>query len=357
MAEHAPPSAPAAQANPAGTTAVVKGTARSRRIPVLDGWRAVSIMLVLSAHLLPLGPHRLELNWVAGAAGMALFFTLSGFLIVQFLAAGAPLGGFIAKRLARIIPLAWSAIFILSLWQSYPPATLARNLLFIANLPPATFLIGGNHLWSLCVEMQFYAAIATVCFLAGRRGLYLVPLFALAVTAARVHAGETISIVTWHRIDEILAGGTLALIEEGWLGTQSKRMLQHLPLIPTGVLLAVASHPDAGALQYLRPYAAAALVGASLTHGPAPLRRALSSRPMAYIADISYALYVIHGVLIETWLGAGSLVVKYMKRPLLIAATVVLAHFSTRYFERPINRAVRNFVAGPTRPVGAAGGA
>jgi peptidoglycan/LPS O-acetylase OafA/YrhL len=78
---------------------------------------------------------------------------------------------------------------------------------------------------------------------------------------------------------------------------------------------------------------------------------------MAYIADISYALYVIHGVLIETWLGAGSLVVKYMKRPLLIAATVVLAHFSTRYFERPINRAVRNFVAGPTRPVGAAGGA
>jgi peptidoglycan/LPS O-acetylase OafA/YrhL len=288
---------------------------------------------------------------------MALFFTLSGFLIVQFLAAGAPLGGFVAKRLARIVPLAWSAIFVLSVWQRYPPMTLARNLLFVANLPPAAFLIGGNHLWSLCVEMQFYAAIATICFLAGRRGLYLVPVFAIAVTVARVHAGETISIVTWHRIDEILAGGTLALVEAGWLGSLARRLLQHLPLLGAGVLLAITSHPSAGALQYLRPYAAAALVGASLTHGPGGFRAILSSRPMAYIAGISYALYVIHGVLIDTWLGTGSRVVKYMKRPLLLAATFFLAHLSTRYFERPINRAVRRLVGASRGSVVVVGGA
>src|SRR5262245_33415169 len=68
---------------------------KSTRIPILDGWRAMSILLVLGSHLLPLGPKVLELNFTAGAAGMALFFTLSGFLIVQFLAAGMPLGIFV----------------------------------------------------------------------------------------------------------------------------------------------------------------------------------------------------------------------------------------------------------------------
>ena len=334
-----------------------RSAAPARRIPVLDGWRAISILLVLGAHLLPLGPSVLQLNWTAGAAGMALFFTLSGFLIVQFLAAGAPLGSFVAKRLARIVPLAWSAMLVLSLWQFYPLTTLIRNFLFVANLPPATFMIGGNHLWSLCVEMQFYAAIAAICMLFGRRGLYLVPVLAIAVTSARVAAGQTISIVTWHRIDEILAGGTLALIEVGWLGPVARKGLERLPLLPAALLLIVASHPASGVLQYVRPYAAAALVGASLTHGPSRFRAFLSSRPMAYIAEISYALYVVHGVLTETWLGTGSRLVKYLKRPLLLAVTFALAHLSTRYFERPINRAVRGLVAGSQRPVGAISGA
>ena len=64
----------------------------SKRIPLLDGWRATSILLVLGSHLLPLGPKVLGLNEAAGAMGMALFFTLSGFLITQFLAAGMPIG-------------------------------------------------------------------------------------------------------------------------------------------------------------------------------------------------------------------------------------------------------------------------
>lgn len=317
--------------------------AQPRRLPILDGWRAISILLVLGSHLLPLGPHILQLNWVAGAAGMALFFTLSGFLIVQFLAAGAPLGLFILKRLARIVPLAWSAMAVLMIWHHYAPEVVVKNLLFVANLPPASFLVGGNHLWSLCVEMQFYLGVAAICALLGRRGLYLVPVLALAVTIARIVDAQPISVVTWHRVDEILAGGTIALIYSGWLGTTSARLLTKLPLLPLALLFVAASHPAAGPLQYLRPYFAAALVGASLTNAPARVASVLSSRPMAYIAEISYALYVVHGVLSATWLGTGTKTIKYLKRPLLLAVTFAIAHVSTRYFEQPINRAVRSF--------------
>jgi len=332
-----------------------RGQAQPRRIPILDGWRAISILLVLGSHLLPLGPHVLQLNWVAGAAGMALFFTLSGFLIVQFLAAGAPLGLFVVKRLARIVPLAWSAMAVLMVWHHYAPDVVVRNLLFVANLPPASFLVGGNHLWSLCVEMQFYLGVAAICAVFGRRGLYLVPVLALAVTIARIVDAQPISVVTWHRVDEILAGGTIALIYSGWLGATSPKLLARLPLLPLALMFVAASHPQAGPLQYLRPYFAAALVGASLTNAPVRFAKVLSSRPMAYIAEISYALYVVHGVLSATWLGTGGKAIKYLKRPLLFAATFAIAHVSTRYFEQPINRAVRSFgkrtVAVPARDV------
>jgi peptidoglycan/LPS O-acetylase OafA/YrhL len=318
---------------------------RSKRIPVLDGWRATSILLVLGAHLLPLGPHWMELNWVAGAAGMALFFALSGFLITQFLAGGMAVGDFLARRLARILPLCWTAVTVLVLWHSYDVTTIARNYLFVANLPPVDLLRGGEHLWSLGVEMQFYICIALICLILGRRGLYLVPVLSIAITCARIIAGERISIITYHRIDEILAGGIIALIYVGWFGTRALETLNKLPVWPFAVALVVCSHPASGPLQYLRPYSAAFLVGVSLSGAPAFLQRILVSRPMAYVAEVSYALYVIHGVLSSTWLGTGDKLISYAKKPLLFAATFGLAHFSTRYFEQPITRRVRRWTS------------
>ena len=74
--------------SPSTSVAVEAPVARSaHRFAMLDGWRALSILLVLAAHLLPLGPKSLGLNDAVAPMGMALFFTLSGFLITRFLAA------------------------------------------------------------------------------------------------------------------------------------------------------------------------------------------------------------------------------------------------------------------------------
>jgi peptidoglycan/LPS O-acetylase OafA/YrhL len=328
---------------PTGPTVEIVPGSKAQRIPVLDGWRATSILLVLGAHLVPLGPHWMAFNDTAGAAGMALFFTLSGFLITQFLAGGMAVGDFLARRLARIIPLCWAAVTVLVIWHSYDPVTILRNYVFIANLPPVSLLDGGEHLWSLGVEMQFYMSIALICVLFGRRGLYLLPVLALSVTSARIFAGERISIVTWHRIDEILAGGIIALVYAGWFGARASDAMKRLPVWPFAILLPLCSHPAFGPMMYFRPYAAALLVGASLSDCPARLRRVLVSRPMAYVAEISYALYVIHGVLSATWLGSGDRLVKYLKRPLLFGTAFLLAHISTRYYEQPITRRVRDW--------------
>ena len=126
----------------------------------------------------------------------------------------------------------------------------------------------------------------------------------------------------------------LALIHAGRLGDAPVRFLRRLNPYILMLLLAAASRPDTGFMNYLRPYFAMMLVGATLQQADTPLGRLLRSRVLAYVATISYALYVIHPLLVHSWLGEGDKIVKYLKRPLLFALLFMLAHISTFHFEK-----------------------
>lgn len=339
------PLAPASEPPPA-TAAALAGA--SSRFAMLDGWRAASILLVLAGHFVPLSPKWLQFNAMAAASGMAIFFTLSGFLITRFMASRADLRVFILRRFFRIVPLAWVVMAVLLIANASGPEAWAANLLFYSNLPPAQLVHGGEHLWSLCVEMQFYVGIALFVALFTSRSLIVLPLIALAITALRIADQQMISIVTWHRVDEILAGGVLALIYAGWYGTAPQRLLAWLNpywLIP---LLLASAHPEAGALQYARPYLTALTVGASLYGAPVLLTKLFENRVAAYVATTSYALYIFHAALAVTWLGSGEDWVRYAKRPLLLAATFGLAHLSTFKFEQPCIALAKRLTRGLT---------
>ncbi|KKC25754.1 acyltransferase family protein [Sphingomonas sp. SRS2] len=308
----------------------------SRRIEILDGWRALSILLVLTGHFIPIGPKNWEMNSAFALSGLALFFVLSGFLITRFLLERQDIPDFLRRRLFRIVPLAWLAMLILAIWNRPDSISLAANLLFISNLFPGQLMNGGGHLWSLCVEAQFYVGIALLVALCGRRGLYLLPLLCVAVTGLRVHADAQIDVATWLRADEILAGATLALVCHDERATAWMRKAPAILPVLLLILLLASGRQSAGMLHFVRPYAAASAVGLSIFAFPAILRRLFTSRPAAYVASISYALYVYHGMLAVTWLGSGDMLARYLKRPLLILATFAAAHVSTRYFERPV---------------------
>ena len=312
---------------------VAAGEPVHRRLKMLDGWRALSILSVLAAHMLPLGPSRWNVNGAAGAIGMAVFFTLSGFLIVSILQRDPDIGRFLIRRVMRIVPLAWLALALaLPLWGA-DLATWAANFLFYANLPPFRLIPWAAHFWSLSVEMQFYAAIALAVVVAGRRGLWLVPVAALAVTAARIVTGTEVSIVTWFRVDEILAGGTLALIVHGDPAGRWRTLLGRLPFWPIAILAALSAEPNLAWLNYARPYLVATTVGITILRPVGGLSPLLESRAAAYVAKISYALYIVHHFTLFGWLGSGQGLVKYAKRPLCFAITFALAHLSTFHFE------------------------
>jgi len=303
-------------------------------LAVLDGWRGISILLVLAGHFLPLGPRPWQLNGTAAVAGMALFFTLSGFLITRFLLQRDDVVDFLTRRLCRIVPLAWIAMAVALPMADAPASAYLPHFLFYANVNPEHLTSVAGHLWSLCVEMQFYVGVALLVWMFGRRGLYLLPVLCVAFTLHRVAAGAHVDIVTWRRVDEILAGAVLALAYANKFGEGSARFVSRLSPYLLVVLLAISSHPASGFVNYFRPYIAALLVGATLFAVAPGLDALLKTRVLAYVAAISYALYVIHQILDHTWLGSGDKLARYVKRPLLFLATFALAHVSTFHFEK-----------------------
>jgi peptidoglycan/LPS O-acetylase OafA/YrhL len=301
------------------------------KFPVLDGLRAISILLVLACHLLPLGPKVLRLNETAGAMGMSLFFALSGFLITSGLMRNPQIHEFLVRRLARILPLAYAYTLVVFLIFSFDPKALVWTDLFVVNYLTQYLDTGWtNHLWSLCVEMHFYLAIAIVVFVAGRKVRWFVWLACLTITLLRLNAGAYIAIETHLRVDEILSGACVAtLYPNRWT-------LKGVPALMSiaALLWAISAWPLADTFQYFRPYATGFLLLMALHYGAANATILLASRPMRYIATISYALYVIHPATALGWMNEGSTMTRYLlKRPISFALTFILAHLSTFYWE------------------------
>lgn len=304
------------------------------RYQVLDGWRAISILLVLLGHLFPIGPKAWQLNGAVAASGMAIFFILSGFLITNILLRDQNIVHFLTRRFLRIVPLAWLFIAITLVASSAASNTYLPHFLFYVNWPPMTFTNHTGHLWSLCVEMQFYLLIALLVAVFKKHAFTLLPILCIAITVNRYFNDVPMAINTYYRLDEILAGCILALIYHKSSYVIKNNIAKLNPLF-LFLLLVLSAHSDGGLFTYLRPYIAMLLIGSTLfSQDITWFNNWLKGRFLFYIASISFALYVIHGGLIDTWLGEGDKLEKYLKRPLLLAVTFALAHVSTFYYEK-----------------------
>jgi peptidoglycan/LPS O-acetylase OafA/YrhL len=318
-------------------SAVPSSTPPTRHLSVLDGWRGLSLLLVMFGHWFPFGPAHWGLNQAVATTGMVMFFALSGFLITSFLYTRPTPVEFLLRRLLRIVPLAWLYMAVVLVLTGANAQQWAAHLLFYVNEPPQPFNEATAHLWSLCVELHFYIGVALVVGLFGRRALWCLPPLCVAVTAHRVANGQVDGIQTQFRVDEILSGATVALLHQRWGLAMRRPRWATAGIVLLVLLLLTCGHVFSETLQYARPYVAGLLLALVLTLAgsdqASAVGRLLKSRLLGYIAKISYALYVLHVGLQNTWLGSGDGWAEYVKRPLLIAATWALAHFSTVTFE------------------------
>jgi peptidoglycan/LPS O-acetylase OafA/YrhL len=222
--------------------------APSRNIPSLDGLRAVSVLMVIAAHIngvlirfIPHVPFWMYLVW--GSLGVQTFFVLSGFLITHLLlkelekTGTIRLGHFYFRRSLRIFPafyvyLAVAAIVTLAGWES---GTLRAFL--VAGTYTQNYLGGGSelleHTWSLSLEEQFYLLWPAALLLLGtRKGAKLAVWVILLSPVSRV---VTYYLAPNHRsllnamlhtgLDSIMFGCLLALL---WRNPKFNRVVQPL---------------------------------------------------------------------------------------------------------------------------------
>ena len=133
-----------------------------KRIPSLDGLRAISISLVCIGHLTHAGPVPKFLTPYS-LTGVRIFFVISGYLITTILLAERSqtstidLRQFYIRRAYRILPAA--AVFMLfafvMYWHDLRWYDIGAMLLYLLNFDAARpWMV--SHLWSLGVEEQFY---------------------------------------------------------------------------------------------------------------------------------------------------------------------------------------------------------
>jgi peptidoglycan/LPS O-acetylase OafA/YrhL len=142
-------------------------------IPTLDGWRAISIILVLFFHSNISGatsifrPVLEELN-AYGQSGVYIFFAISGLLICGRLlqeenkSGRINLHNFYIRRALRILPAALLYLLTIASLASILGVTKLEwfsALFFFRNYsvtgPPQSYWFTG-HFWSLAVEEHFY---------------------------------------------------------------------------------------------------------------------------------------------------------------------------------------------------------
>jgi peptidoglycan/LPS O-acetylase OafA/YrhL len=161
---------------PAATASIERTT--PKRLPVLDGIRAVAIILVIIGHGLWETPWHLS-ALLFGYTGVAVFFVLSGYLITAVLLAEETATGkvslrrFYKRRAMRIFPAFYVFLIVLALCARLgilpaPDAsTWMASSLYFRNLVGSGWETG--HLWTLALEEQFYLFWPSLFVLTPRR--------------------------------------------------------------------------------------------------------------------------------------------------------------------------------------------
>jgi peptidoglycan/LPS O-acetylase OafA/YrhL len=176
---------------------------RPRHIPSLDGLRALSVVLVIALHSIQRFSvtHYVPTFYYVlgnGSMGVFIFFVISGYLITTLLLrerekrGTISLKSFYLRRAFRILPpLYWYILFLCLLWfTGHLPGMNRRELItaltFTRNYVPHVGLWALEHLWSLCIEEQFYLiwpALLVICVTRrkGSEGRRLAGIIAVAV--------------------------------------------------------------------------------------------------------------------------------------------------------------------------------
>jgi peptidoglycan/LPS O-acetylase OafA/YrhL len=348
----------------------------------LDGVRAIAALLVLVFHAVGFwargsGEDAWARPWVGRLdVGVAVFFLLSGYLLYGvFLRGQIRVGAYAIRRFARIVPAYWVALtvaaIVLPLHEVWRDLPLFYG--FAQVYDGSTAGEGLGQAWTLCVEVLFYAFLPLwALVLVKSRAMWpLVALFcasiAYKVLILRTFDGpvgplEPALIALPAFLDWFALGMGVALLEargvrfaKPWAWAAGATALYVVSCISLwNARLDEYSHTE----WLIRHISYAGIALCVLVAGVAGAP-ALRWRPLVWLGEISYGLYLYHLLvlaLLSRWglIGWERYVHPYVLwTAFALAGSVLCAALSWRLVERPAWRAARR-ASGPRASVPAA---
>lgn len=339
-------------------------TAAAPHWPALDGMRGLAVLAVMGFHFgLPgLG---------GGYLGVDVFFVVSGCVVtvswLRLRAAGRSAREFFARRARRLLPglFAYLAVALAwNIWQDRALFTEANGLVVAAaaqvvNLVAAfgePGFVTTTHLWSLSIEWQFYLLLPLLLAVRGhsgatRRTERIVLVLAITSIALRPLLGVVADVTPWkiyHWTPTRLDGLTLGVLVGLWLGAERRRVGAGAIAAASGALvITIALAPPWWQHPREALYLATTVVGittAVVVRGittatiPASLERLLASRPLRWVGERSYSIYLWHffvGVIViagnEDWQGPAIFAGQ-------VVASLVVSVIAYELVERPMRQ-------------------
>lgn len=347
------------------------------KLPSLDGWRAVSIALVLLAHStftrgFPTALNPVILDWFrAGSMGVLFFFVISGFLITWLLLqeqarhGAISLKHFYARRALRILPVYFFYLLVLGFLTRYsqPPFVWLANATFTTNFfeVPA----GTDHFWSLGVEEQFYllwpGLLALILLRPKKGGLRLLIFLAVPLVVAPVV--RLMECKHWYpeplhnlfspgsfflHFDTLAYGCVAAVLFarrrndlELFFGKYPRAIAwggTGLILAPTALyLLHFPGRFQAAGIDSLKAIGFTLLLLQSILYPDRGFYRALNWKWVAHLGVLSYSLYIWQQMFCDT--GESIFGVKdawWTSFPVWILSALLAAHASYYLLEKPL---------------------
>lgn len=310
-----------------------------KRIPSLDGLRAISILFVVLSHMSKSG-HAPRIFYYFAATGVSIFFVISGYLITSILlrerehTENINLREFYVRRAYRIFPAAFvfMAVAIIWFWPEFRWYHIAAGLLYVANYDLTRPWVFG-HLWSLSIEEQFYFLWPGILKLWYRRrvGILLAvlvaaPLWKVAMLGFKVRWGAW----AFPAMADNLAIGCLLAI----FATRLPRIKPYWALGMAVAAMSVQFFPAATPARTLflmvalKPVFYVSLAGVLLHVVQTPYRW-LNWGPMVWLGQISYSLYLWQ----QPFCGN-----PHMRSGYLVIAAIACACLSYYCIERPMLR-------------------
>jgi peptidoglycan/LPS O-acetylase OafA/YrhL len=351
---------------------LVRDRALERYQPQFDGLRALAVLTVMVDHFSADVPNFPLPDWIRlGATGVRLFLVLSGYFITASLrrarnrmdgdelSTGKTIATFYWRRLLRIGP----AYFV------FAAIALLLNFGAIRHYWPWVFtgtvdwLIAWNnewplaisHLWSICVQEQFYLFWPLLILLLPRRWV-LSAIIAVAFAGIVFRIGCVIfsvpMIARWvlpfGSLDSLAAGAAL-----GWCGGRLRASrggwLLALLCLSMLTMAAVLRNSDPAKLRsvLVEPLEACAfvvLVARTATGFDGNVARFLSNPGLVFAGRISYGLYIYHvlvAMVFNRWIPSQIrflITIPSLRLLVFGIATLFTAALSWRFLEQPINR-------------------